>query len=577
MTSSTLPPASYCQFLGCFSFQDISNNQYLNNSSFQPTAMPAWNAPNTTYFNVWILVWQDSNNTTSYVALQSQSAVGGATGFWVTATQSGNTYSLGLSNTNIMGAAWFTGPADAISFGSNFNLSLLINQNPATLAPVVNQSGTYRGVSGGKPSTFIGSGMGGGNWGPYNTPSLYEGIRFDYADMTNLELPEWMSGKDFTDGSFRYTNLNRLIMSQTNITNCDFTGANWANAQLQGLNIGGATLTNLDTTTLANCGVWMAGTGPEMTNFNGSNVDFSVFFNPNTNVYDVSYCDLSGATVYNFPTNLNAFQNMLAVGANLSRLNFSGYNLSGANFSNATLTYTNFNKANLDNANLSAANATFANFIGASMNACNMSGIIAGGSAQGSGALFNGALMQNVNLNNANLTGANFSGAYIFGGSTTMTNINTESVIFTNSYMANLSIQNCTLLGCNWDGACLVATNFSNTNFGPTLAGEVGTSMVGTFLQGANFTGAMLANVDMNKAGVSFGNGGITINCSGYFLPQSQVYNATAGLNQNTLAATTTCPNGEPFSQWNPSSGQNGINAMLTANPPAPTTWYCPK
>ncbi|MBX2907393.1 MAG: pentapeptide repeat-containing protein [Taibaiella sp.] len=562
----------YQSCLGCFAFQDIATGNYIDNQTLGPSATPS-------FFNVSVLTFNtDPLGNYNYLAFQSQ-----YDGTWVTYTTDGLVLTLCLNGVaSINDAALFLGPAannlcqPALAETNGYQI---LNLENSTFLPVQIIPGgtTYVGCPVGSASTLQGMGMGTGNWGPYGTNGSYQNLSFDYLDLTNWAQDDWFCGKDFTGCSFQYTNMGTLLLYSSNFTNCNFNGATligglpYHGTEMASINIGGATITNLDMRELGSFSNWIAGTGPQLTNFAGSVIDFTTFYNGST--YNIAFCDFSNATLINIPTDTGALVNLQAQGANITGIQLAGYDLTGANFQGATIAYANLNGANLTNANLSGAIATNANFNNAIMDQTNMTGIIAGGSEGNVGASFNFANMSNVTLNNANLAGANFSGAVLYGGSTSIANtISMENVNFSNSYLEGISFDNDNLLGCIFDGACLLNVDFSNSTLGATNG--TGTSMVKACIQGANFSGTNLENLNMSGAAVSFTSGQLPIKSCGAELPPMQNYTPTIGLDATTIAGSTTCPNSYTYAQ-NVANNLT-ITQMLTAKN-APTSWSCAK
>jgi hypothetical protein len=128
--------------------------------------------------------------------------------------------------------------------------------------------------------------------------------------------------------------------------------------------------------------------------------------------------------------------------------------------------------------------------------------------------------------------------------------------------------------GANFSNACLLNMDFRSADLGTALDGMIPARLNGAFLQGAHFEGAILPGANMTGAMVNLERGPVTTQyCKAdgtLSLAYQGHYKPTSGLDDNTLAPDTYCPNGHTYA----ANGQQGLTLRQMLEPnPVKTAW----
>jgi uncharacterized protein YjbI with pentapeptide repeats len=334
-----------------------------------------------------------------------------------------------------------------------------------------------------------------------------EHCRLAGVDLSGVDL----SGVDLTGAVLSQANLQGATLTQTILQGADLTGAKLAGATFR------SAVPPVKSVVLTDAVLDQA------TGLAGS---------------DLSQVDLSGASLRQVD-----LSNAKLFGAQLDRANLEGANLYGAFLTNnlerlitasASLRQAHLKNVNLSFAELSGANFSWANFYGDNAPAvlgCSTASPNYQGFTRGCAA-----------AHAATMTGTIFDGAYLYG------------VDFTNAEGVAVSFEQ----------AVLVGANLSAAKFSPNPDTGARTSLARAFLQGANFDGATLTDVDLGDAFVDFrphGNG---------------IYVLLNGQNHNVFAA---CPTAVDPNDPKPLCGQDVCVAIGYSAPtavPETTGVTCP-
>jgi uncharacterized protein YjbI with pentapeptide repeats len=195
---------------------------------------------------------------------------------------------------------------------------------------------------------------------------------------------------------------------------------------------------------------------------------------------------------------------------NLQNAKFAGTNLNGATLSRANLAGADLRQAFLQGAQLPNANLDAANLCGANLNA-------APSSAGTSNVAANlaGAFLRNANLSKSNIAGVNFDHANFYSSNNATCAVTTcdsyarpvcasaagatlEGAQFSSAYMAGVDMTNTHGSGAVFSGAVLTGARFNNATLTPL--GGTPVNFSGAFIQGADFTAADLTNATFTNA-----------------------------------------------------------------------------
>ncbi len=262
-----------------------------------------------------------------------------------------------------------------------------------------------------------------------------EKCRLVGVDLSGLDL----SGVDLEDADLSQANLQGANLTKTN-----FQGANLSQAKLAGTTLQGVVLMGA----ILDGAAGLAGR-------------------------DLSQLDLSHASLRQVD-----LSDVTLFGARLDHANLEGTNLYRAFLANnvggnitesASLVQAHLKNVNLSFAELSGVDFTLANFYGD-----NPSG---NGTCNTASPNYAGFTKTCAAAHSATVTGTTFEGAYLYG------------VDFTNAAG----------VGVSFSESVLVGTNFASAQFSASPETGARTTFFRAFLQGANFVGATLKDVDMSR------------------------------------------------------------------------------
>ena len=240
------------------------------------------------------------------------------------------------------------------------------------------------------------------------------------------------------------------------------------------------------------------------------------------------------------------------------------------------LTRVTFNYSDVSQAAFESATLVGSHFTGCIMDQTDFSNALLGGSTDVPGADLSYTYVTNANFRGANLYGVSFDSATVFGGDSQMNDTLTmEQVRFTNAYVAEIDFTGAIMKGAQCNGACLVMANLSGVDFSASKNGSLSASLINACLQGAIFSSTTnFADADLANAALDFAQGEIEVaHCSSLGAPEPPSplrYSAEPALQESTMSAGTTCPNGNTLA----ANQQAGISfdEMLAASSP-PTSW----
>jgi uncharacterized protein YjbI with pentapeptide repeats len=405
-------------------------------------------------------------------------------------------------------------------------------------------------------ATFAGTNMGGAT---YTLDQLkvanLNGAIFDQQTFGFMDF----SGINFSGASFQGATFENITCGgPTNFTGANLTSATFQQDQpshsLSGCNFNKANLQKATfKTSIAGMGMMLGSS-----TFNGAHMQGAQMVDTDATGADLTSADMTGANllgvVLNKPLSL---QNAILDGA----LGLAGNDLSGAPLSTVSLRGTNLvkttlNQAKLVSAHLEGADLSYAQLQGAALDKANLTGAnlyhaFLSNDSQGqvdSAATATQAHLKNVNLSYATLSGVDFSYANFYGtspagqsvcktdgenyqgftnGCATAHGATMSDTNFSDAYLYGVDFTDAEIRGVNFSRAILIGANLAATLGTNTYSGA-GTSLLRSFLQGANLGPATLSNpVGTSGAFVDFNSSGNIVN----------VY--LSGINHNVFASAT--------------------------------------
>lgn len=341
------------------------------------------------------------------------------------------------------------------------------------------------------------------------------GVNFAEAVFINADLSGAnLTGADLTGADFTGANLTGTILTDAKLNNAIFTRTTLASTVLNNADLTGARFTEPPL---------FGRTVDNRTRLQRATVPLS-FLGANW-----SFLDLTKANLLNkeqLPKDLNAAYVIL------DEVNLNGADLTGAN---------------LDHAQLKGTQLPNSILTGAKMN----NGILIG-------TIFTNSYMWQAEMQNADITNAEFSGAELWGSKANLTGATAVNVSFNHAYLANMDFSNIkdkAFQGCNFADACLVNAKFMNTVLG-TFNGKQ-TSLANTCLQGAQFEGANLTEVNLTNAAIATAEGTFEATIKSKTSVQRLTFDPT-GIPSATTSPRTVCPSGESgpcnAQKWTPKS-----------------------
>jgi uncharacterized protein YjbI with pentapeptide repeats len=326
----------------------------------------------------------------------------------------------------------------------------------------------------------------------------------------------------------------------TDLSNCDFSFADLANADLQGSNLSNADFASADLTNVKLAGANVSGskfTGAALTNISsgglngtpaslpaGWKVVLGYLAGPTANLtnatltgatltgVNLSEANLDGVTsgrVIGIPTLANTWRVKAGylvgpkanlAGADLTAqdlqgLNFVDANLAGAILERASLRSARFTRANLSNANLKSATITDTNFTDADLTNANLASVYSSAGTVLTGAILNGISSGGVTATQGELglpSTWNVTKGYIIGPTANLTGANLKS--------ARVS-------GIDLSGATLDRVASGGISLAPAAV-PAGWIFLGGYFIGptADLTNAYLHNRDLSGVNLDFVN-----------------------------------------------------------------------
>ncbi|MES2037214.1 MAG: pentapeptide repeat-containing protein [Pseudomonadota bacterium] len=370
-----------------------------------------------------------------------------------------------------------------------------------------------------------------------------------------------LSGENLADVNFGHANFSRALLKDTILTGGTFNKASFSRATLDGADFSGSAMTGVDFT-------FALMKGTNLSTLTGGNCDFSncdllsvinsaplvltstaaapMRFVRSKLKYaligkDWSHKILAYARITERPGNIDELN---AQSADLTVVDLSGLSGARANFNNAIMRGIKLSNANLPAAQFKASilettlELPAADFTNASLTGCSFENALL------SGASFSGARMDETTFNGATMRLTNFSNAYL------------KAVNFS-------AVEQKMMTGAIFTRAFLVGCDFSNADL--STYDTIAVNMTSAYLQGANFTGAKLDGTFLTDAGISEGEGSLSVKLGGITFPVN--YEATEIDPEISTSANTTCPIGAP--------GPCTEDKMHTLKP-FPTSWPWP-
>jgi uncharacterized protein YjbI with pentapeptide repeats len=325
---------------------------------------------------------------------------------------------------------------------------------------------------------------------------------------------------DLSNCDFSFADLANADLQGSNLSNADFVSADLTNANLAGANVSGAKLSSATFTNLSSGAL----TGTPASLPTGWKLIKGYIAGPTANLTNATLTgstltgmNLSGATldgvmsgsITGSPSLPNSWRLVAGylvgpkanlaganlAGQNLEILNLSETNLSGAILERATLRSTQLARADLSYANLTSATISQANFTDANLTNANLASVYTSGSTILTGANLTGVSSGGVTATQAKLglPGTwNVTKGYIVGPTANLTGANLKS--------ANLN-------GISLAGATLDRVASGGISIAP-LAVPDGWIFLGGYFFGptADLTNGYLRNKDLSTANLQFAN-----------------------------------------------------------------------
>ena len=309
------------------------------------------------------------------------------------------------------------------------------------------------------------------------------------ADLSNIDF----KATDLSSVNLNGADLSRANLSQANLENSSLVKVNLNKAVLTGTNLKGITTSNIQGNPLLP-EQWVLIRGYLI----GQKVNLA-----NTKLEGI---DLSGLDLREVNFKGAILKGINLAGTNLSNSDFEGADLEGANLSNTLIRSANFDSVNLTNATLDRATIEDVRFNRSIWNNVDFKNL---GFTDNlnifSDADLRGALFSGANLNDKNLTGAiligvdftetlsieraNFSGTNLENANFENTNLNDSE--FWGANLRNVSFENADLRNTSFYRTELLNVNFKGTNL-------TGARIYYGPIDGSNFTGALTRNLELH-------------------------------------------------------------------------------
>ncbi|MFZ6677267.1 pentapeptide repeat-containing protein [Undibacterium sp. Tian12W] len=340
------------------------------------------------------------------------------------------------------------------------------------------------------------------------------GINFGRANFSRALLKDTiLTGGTFNKASFSRATLSGADFSGSAMTGVDFTFATMKGTKLNTLTGGNCDFSDCDLLTVINSApLVLTSTAEAPMRFVRSQLKYSLIGKT------WSYKILAYAKIMDLPATID---DLNATFADVTAVDLSTLSGARANFNNAIMRGVKLSNANLPSAQFKASilEATLelpaADFTSAILTGCSFENALL------SGASFSGARMDETKFDGATLRLANFSNAYL------------KAVSFS-------AVEQKMMTGVTFTRAFLVGCDFSNADL--STYDTIAVNMTGAYLQGANFTGAKLDGTFLTDAGISEGEGSLTVNIGKITFPVT--YEATEIDPELSTSANTTCPIG---------------------------------
>lgn len=387
------------------------------------------------------------------------------------------------------------------------------------------------------------------------------GADFSKSGLAGIMLEQ----ANLSDAVFCGANLKGASLKGADLSRTDFTGANLSKADLTGANLAGTNFTDaILTGTIFPQPVNGSNDPDARTIFAGATVTYAAIG------LDWSCLDLTGATIAGLPTDLTGLR---AAGLRWEGGSFKGLTLDGGDFTGAVLSNVVFMGASLRYVKFNGAVLTGADFNRAVLVGTHFRGAALGGVAQNVGTKLNQAYISLCDFASANLYGADFTGATLFGGNDFRSAANLQEANFANAFLPATDFSGANLKGASFDGACLIGARLTGADLSPATDGALSTSLSGACLQGVDFTGTRLDGADLANAVVTDQSGAMPVryrDSSGEWSPPSPLsWAATAWPAASSLSDQTLCPNGDYYGN---AKGTLTIAEMMTTPNPM-TSW----
>lgn len=415
---------------------------------------------------------------------------------------------------------------------------------------------------------------------------ILTGIDLSKQDFTGYDFTGTVFiGADLTSTTFLNATMDYAELSSvkstdevTSLAGTNFDGASMKCTGLSDSDVTSATFEDITITTDFSCHLSLQGATIAYTNFNKA---------------EWRYMDLSDSTMSGLPDSLSTISDPLDLsgvilsnttwlkGMTLDGVNLGCYALeesqttvcpasTGTKFC-STLQGTSLVGASLEGACLSQAAMEGAFLTTSNLDGADMSGVQLKAINEGNPATLDGAFMRNVTLTGADITGISANNVNFYtvsGGTADATDVTATGADFSGSYLAFADFSGSTsnLQSTTWSNAMLLGVSFEEADLSTNTSGGVNsgtaTKFTGAYMQGTNFSDAILDNVNFTSTyWDTLGSGGAlnflipkqNLGFNGYWkdislpeCPPDLSYDSGNPPPMNVTNSYNTCPDGGP-------------------------------